>query len=184
MPRVIQISLSLITIIFAASYPHTSEAQEPDSAQVAELPIMINKGNWEIGGEGNYFRSNEGTGLRSLTLSPRVEYFILNRFSVGGRLNYIDSNRASTEIQVGPGFSWYPMIIGRTAVVVDQAILMINPAGSQQTYFAGDTGLGFDWFVSPSVAIGPSIRGLYYFGGDSARPEGGIGFRFGISVFL
>lgn len=184
MPRAIKVGVFVVAILFAALFSRHAEAQDATDAQVADKPIMINKGNWEIGGEGNYFRSNEGTGLRSITLSPRLEYFILNRFSVGGRLNYIDSNRASTEIQVGPGFSWYPMIIGRTVVVIDQAILMINPSGSQQTYFAGDTGLGLDWFVSPSVAIGPSIRGLYYFGGDSARPEGGVGLRFGISVFL
>ena len=184
MSKALKIGVFVVAIVFATLFSHPVVAQDAPDSQVAEKPIMINKGNWEIGGEGNYFRSNEGTGLRSITLSPRVEYFILNRFSVGGRLNYIDSNRASTEIQIGPGFSWYPLIIGRTALVVDQAILMINPAGSQQTYFAGDTGLGLDWFVSPSVAIGPSIRGLFYFGGDSARPEGGVGFRIGISVFL
>lgn len=172
----------LLTITLIVGFVAPAYAQ--DSVEVAPLPIMINKGNWEIGGEGNYFRSNEKSGLRSLVLSPRAEYFIMNRLSVGGRLNYIDSNRAATEVQLGPGFTWYIMQISRSVVYIDQAILWVNPSGNQQTYFAGDTGLGIDFFLSPSVAFGPSIRGLYYFGGDSSVPEGGVGFRLGLSIFL
>lgn len=180
MRRFISIALStVLTILVVPAF-----AQDSASTEVPQLPIMINKGNWEISGEGNYFRSNDRSGLRSLVLTPRAEYFILNRFSVGGRITYIDSNRAATEVQFGPGFSWYIMQIGRSVVLLDQAILWVNPSDDQQTYFAGDTGLGIDFFLSPSVAVGPSVRGLYYFGGDSAVPEGGIGFRIGISVFL
>ncbi len=175
-------SMALCTLLLSFAVP--AMAQGESSTEVPQLPIKINQGNWEIGGEGNYFRSNESGGLRLLTLTPRAEYFIMNRFSVGGRINYIDSNRASTEVQVGPGFSWYIMQIGRSVLLIDQAILWVNPSGSEQTYFAGDTGLGIDFFLSPSVAVGPSIRGLYYFGGDSSVPEGGVGFRIGLSVFL
>lgn len=145
--------------------------------------LKINQGDWEIGGEANYFKSNTGD-YHELTLSPKLEYFFLNRFSAGGRLLFYDTSNVSSSIALGPSLTWYITHAELTAIYVDQSVLWVNPSGSQDNYFRGETGFGVDYFLSPSVAIGPSLRGVYYFSGDMQKPEGGLNFRIALSIFI
>ncbi len=168
----------LLTLVLM---PLTSFAQE--QAASASDAKQINMGNWEIGGEASYFQTNDGDDW-AIYASPRLEYFFLNRFSAGGRAIYRDGNRISTETSFGPSLTYYFATMETSALYVDQSVLFVNPAGADDNYFAGETGLGWDYFLSPTVALGPSIRGVYYFNGGTGVPEGGLAFRVALSIFL
>lgn len=145
--------------------------------------MKINQGDLEIGGDGNFFRRNQGDYWK-LNLSPKIEYFFLNRFSAGARLNYTDSNVDPTEVQVGPSATYYFAIVKNIALYVDQAVLWTNPPGNADNYIYGETGIGADFFVRPNIAVGPSVRGIYYFNGDTGLPPGGTDIRITISTFF
>lgn len=160
----------------------TSLAQAQDSASETG-GMMINQGDLEVGGSGNFYRRNQGDYWK-LNINPKVEYFFLNRFSAGARVNFSDSNVDPTEFQAGPSATYYFAIVRNIALYVDQAVLWTNPPGNADNYIYGETGIGADFFIRPNIAVGPSLRGIYYFNADTGLPPGGTDIRINISTFF
>jgi hypothetical protein len=63
---------------------------------------QITKGNWMVGGSGNYTNetvtSDTGTKTKYtiITIKPNVGYFIMDKFAVGGTLNYMHQGSFNT----------------------------------------------------------------------------------------
>lgn len=153
-------------------------AQEESS----EGTMRINQGDIEISGEGDYNRVN--TGGWSMELSPKVEYFFLNRFSAGAKLNFVDGSAVSTTVSIGPAATYYFAVVRKLGFYVDQTLQWVNPPGSDDNYFHGETGIGFDYFITPNVAVGPAMRGYYNFNGGQGLPSQGTNFKVAISAFF
>jgi hypothetical protein len=179
---VFAIAVAVTSLFLSALSPSAAFAQVEGSA--SEMGgMMINQGNVEVGGGGNFLRQNQGDRW-DLNINGKVEYFFLNRFSGGGRVEFSDSNVDSTYVRVGPSATYYFAIIKNIALYVDQAILWTNPRGDGDNYIYGDTGIGADFFVRPNIAVGPSVRGVYYFNGDRGLPSGGTDIRINLSTFF
>jgi hypothetical protein len=173
----------LFALVLAPMLASQTAFAEGDGSVHAPGGMMINEGDLEIGGDGSFSRLNQGDRW-DLAINTKIEYFFLNRFSGGARLQFTDSNVESTSVQVGPSATYYFAIVRNLAMYVDTAILWTNPKGSGDNYIYGDTGIGLDFFVRPNIAVGPSVRGIYYFNGDNGLPPGRTDIRFNISTFF
>ena len=63
---------------------------------------QITKGNWMVGGSGDYTNetvtSDTGnkTKYKVITIKPNVGYFIMDKFAIGGTLNYMNQGSFNT----------------------------------------------------------------------------------------
>ncbi len=179
-------ALALCALIVSFSnYASAADAVVVEPAPMGALPLNI--GNWEVAGSASYSR-NVRTNDRTFSISPKVEYFFLNRFSAGGTLAYSDEVNAAANINgttygLGPSATFYITHTSNTALSIDQSVIWQKPVGGGN-YVQGATGLAFDFFLTPSIAFGPSLRAYYYFNGDINKPDDRIRLGFDFSIFL
>jgi hypothetical protein len=174
--RLLVIALALIGFSTAAF------AQDTAPAERTMGPLYITKGHAEVGGGGYYQTAAEGSGW-ILDLNPKVEYFILNRFSVGGTVRYVDGSLIDNTVEIGPSVTYYLTHTSNWAVSVDQSIRYALPEEGDN-YIAGETGLAFDYFFTESIALGPEVKALYFFNGDDDAPGDATRFLVNFSLFL
>lgn len=148
----------------------------------SEGTMRINQGDLKVSGEASYDRRN--TGEWTLELSPKVEYFFLNRFAAGVRLDYKDGDIQRTTVSIGPAATYYFAIVRRVGFYLDQTVQWVNPPGNDDNYFHGETGIGLNYFITPNVAVGPVMRGYYNFNGGQGLPSQGTNFKVAISAYF
>lgn len=173
----------LVLAVSLVGFSTAAFAQETTSPEHRPMgPLYITQGHLEVGGSGMYDTDATGGGW-NLMLSPKVEYFVLNRFSVGGTVLYTDSKNASSEFQIGPSITYYLTHTSKWAISLDQSVRYAKREVGDN-YVAGQTGLAFDYFFTESIAFGPSVSALYSFNGDETAPVDATRFALNFSLFL
>ncbi len=171
-----------LTTTFGLSAAHADDP--PPSPAIGSLPLNV--GNVEVAGAASYTR-NVRTNERYISITPRAEYFFLNRFSAGGTVNYSDNQdvngATSTLTLIGPSATYYITHTARTAVSLGQSVLFQSTTGADNV-IQGITGLALDYFFSSSIAFGPELRGIYYFNGGLNKPADAVQLAFHFSLFL
>lgn len=167
-------------VLSFATAANAAETTQPEHRPMG--PLYITQGHMEVAGQGFYQTPAEGNGWQ-LELSPKVEYFVLNRFSVGGTLRYTDGGSINSQIEVGPSVTYYLTHTSKWAISIDQSIRYAKPEVGDN-FIAGETGLAFDYFFTESIAFGPAVKALYYFNGDTSAPGDATRFLLNFSLFL
>lgn len=161
----------------------TARAADAPVSSTAALPL--NMGDWQIGGSAIYQR-NVRTNDRTLLISPKAEYFFVNRLSAGGTVVYSDINTAGitgSTYGLGPSATYYITHTEVMAVSIDQAVLWNKPLNGDN-YVQGATGVALNYFITNSLAFGPSLRAYYYFNGGLNKPDDAVQLAFNFSLFL
>ncbi len=175
--------MRIFAIALFALLAFTTPAHAEDVAPVVTtMPLPINRGDWEVGGGASYTR-NVRTNDRFISITPKAEYFFVNRFSAGGTLMYTDDNVLGTTYGLGPSATYYITHTDALAVSLNQAILWSKPYAGDN-YVMGSTGLALDYFVAPTIAFGPELKALYYFNGGLNKPDDAVQLAFNFSLFL
>jgi hypothetical protein len=172
------LAIALLALVTITTVAHAEET----TPVVVTTPLPINRGDWEVGG-GASFTRNVRTNRRFLSISPKAEYFFVNRFSAGGTVEYTDDNIRGTTYGIGPSATYYITHTDALAVSLNQAVVWTKPYAGDN-YVMGATGLAVDYFVAPTIAFGPELRGVYYFNGGLDKPDDEVQLRFAFSLFL
>jgi hypothetical protein len=176
--RILTLAFALVTLIAF----NTAHAEDAPAQAKSAAPLPLNIGNWEVGGSGSFTR-NVRTNQRYLSLTPKAEYFFVNRFSAGGTLIYTDDNTLGSTYGIGPSATYYITHTETLAVSIDQAILWSRPYVGDN-YVMGATGVALDYFFTPSIAFGPELKAYYYFNGGLNKPDDAVQVAFNFSLFL
>ena len=126
-----------------------------------ELP-NIKQGNVQV--SGSFGAGYSSYSRATYYLNPTAEYFVANRFSIGGSIeSSISSNYSSYGI--GPSLSYYFWRSDKWAAVIGTGVLYNSTNGSTNYYTYSSTyqmeswsaigKLGLSYFINPSVSFGP-----------------------------
>ena len=126
----------------------------------------INKGNIQADGAAsvsNYAPTGQ-TSSFIVVVSPSVQYFVMNRVSIGGSLyfQHYSSGASWNALGIGPSATWHFWSEGHLSASVSDG-LTVNENTNSRWYLNNSTGLGLNYFITPSVAIGPALVVSYQF---------------------
>lgn len=125
----------------------------------------IHRGNVETGGSVSFsYVSPSGSGsLTSFSLSSPTQYFLIDRFSLGAAINYFHSSLGVDSLGVGPSATYYFWTQDRLATFAGEEFTY-NKFPGVDYFFNNRAKLGINYFITPSVAIGPSLEYGHNFG--------------------
>ena len=120
------------------------------------LEKSINKGNWNLGGQGSL--SYETTTGFNTHLAANAEYFFKDRFSLGLKSNFID-NGPYTLSGLGLKSTYHFYETDRMSYFIAGDLSHYNLNGPiSNDHWALTTGIGFNYFITPNIAFGPRLE--------------------------
>lgn len=164
-----------LIVIFAligsvASYAAQTSSTEVKSLLAAGKP-NLHEGNFEIGGGFTVANAKyEGQSSMSMfQISPKLEYFFMDQFSLGGTLAYSSTSGSdsSNSTSIGPSATYYFYTADQFAFYGAQALAFAKYSGDSKTYTSGMTSLGTKFFFAPQAAFGVGLNYSYRIGNDN-----------------
>jgi len=144
------------------------------SGDSSAVQSALKKGNFLFGGSGSFSSAQED--ITSVYLSPRAGYFVTDNLVLGAGLNYVyqkEENSSSVfgpskitnQILLGNVFSRYYVYEGFFAEL-EGGLMLFNsvkidgekPEIWNPTNSYYNARLGYSWFISPALAMEPSVR--------------------------
>lgn len=150
--------LSSSLILFAVLYVSPSFAQS--TFQPGAIRPGLRQGSWAVGGGlGIGYSSVSGLLLHA---TPRAQYFIYDKFSVGGQAEYYKSEDYQ-RLGIGPAATYYFLETASFVTFVSQTFILsqTRPDEHNPTTFYGITGLGLNYFLSSGLALALSYNQHY-----------------------
>ncbi len=181
--------LATLSFHFSLAQESVQSSSQPLTASSdLSRPANILKSNIEVGGSFALgYGSATGFGV---TLNPAVEYFVMDKLSVGGTVNLYTSADYQT-YGAGPSFTYYFMQKAQWAAFAGGSGLYNNNYASSYNAYSNlsvTAKVGLNYFVDASVAFGPSLSYTEYSmrnsGGYDPYQSSNISLLFHLSVFL
>lgn len=155
----------------------------PTEAKTQSELANINRHNMEVGGTfgAGYSSYSGGT----FNLNPTIEYFVSTHFSIGGTVNFSNSDLFYT-LGVGPSASYYFWQNQKWAAKVGLGLSYMTSESDDssesalRTSVSGRGKLGINYFINPAVSFGPE----YTYAKTLDRNYKGLGDTVGYSTLL
>jgi hypothetical protein len=140
--------LLLIPILLVlCSQTHAGDAFTP----------LINKGNWFVDGSGRLsWYGGLAKKYLSYDVSAELEYFLADRFSLGGGTAVDGGDGTSTYAGIGPSATYFFWQDDQWAASVGAGVTVGLTAASADAVLSAESALRY--FLTPSLAIGPGFR--------------------------
>jgi hypothetical protein len=147
------------------------------AAGAQELPRPeephLRAGNLRFGADlsltGNSF--SNGTSSYSLTAGLPLQYFVADGLAVGGAVDWTTSgstvngvSRTATVVAIGAEVGWYFWRHDRWAAFLQPEVFVNLRAPDLPTTFTVAGASSLEWFLSPSVSVGPGLLFAHEFG--------------------
>lgn len=165
----------LILIVAASTF-----AAEPTDASLAN----IHTGNVSTSSSFafNQVLNSNSTAVSTLSLSTDVRYFVIDHLAVGGVFTYDHSSNANSNdvVWLGPGATYFFWTDGKLASKLAASYQF--GLGSSMASGMFTTTLGLDYFITPSVDVGPTVAYRHTVGSSQIQSNDRIilGVSFGI----
>ncbi len=134
----------------------------------------LKKGNFLFGGSGTFSSAQED--LTYIYMSPRAGYLVTDNLVLGAGLNYVYQKLDNSSSFFGPSTSTIQVLLGNVFAryylynglfaELEGGLMLFNSAkidgetpdvwNPSAWYY--NTRLGYSWFISPSIALEPSLR--------------------------
>jgi len=183
--------MMLISILFLNTF--LMKAQEQQTRQ---------KGQWMLGQSFHFSVENDQDNSTyppmktfNINYQGSVAYTVLNRLALGMLINYNYYNQRfkednlsyyeSQSTEVGPMVRFYPFarFFLEAASKVNVAYTKMNEK-QEATSFQHQIGLGYAYFISPSVAIEPKITYQIYTSDNLSYAKNKTSFLIGFQIIL
>jgi hypothetical protein len=148
---------------------------------------QVNRGNWIVQGTAS-FQSLSGKAHGNQTtsifvLSPRLYYFVADRWAVGGRLALLTASSggaSSTDFMVGPDANYFFKINAADLYPYAGAGLFIasHSDGSSQSGFTFALHAGAAYLIKPHLSVQPEME----FDFDNRGSNSGTTFLIGVGL--
>lgn len=131
----------------------------------------IHKGNIYTGGTLNYstyYPSGTSGSISQLQLTTPFEYFIVDHFSLGASIYWNHTFPSglvanANDYAIGPSATYHFWVQDHWTASLSE-IFRINSFSFSSYYFSLNSVLGLNYFLTPSVALGPSVNYRHRFG--------------------
>jgi hypothetical protein len=139
-----------------AFHVKANEQASTEQDKQNEFQPLIKKGNIGAGGSASIAYSTYSNFIYNI--SPNLEYFLIDRLSLGGTANYtVTSGQKS--LSLGPSFTYYFCQSGRWIPLTGLGLYYTDIFSSSYyssdfNYWNGKAKLGINYFLTPSIAIG------------------------------
>lgn len=155
----------------------------------------IKEGNWIIGGSGSYEKIAGNAEAYFLGLGP--SYFIFDQLAIGlegfyQKTNSLSQSAVSVEsVEVGPTVRYFFYDCGDWASYINQSFLhkyrmlrFSSFPGTAENGAIATTSVGILYFMSSSIASGPSLSYSYELGNSELTDIESIRLGFSFSIYL
>lgn len=153
------------------------------STATSESFMNTYQGSLSIGGSLSISKTGGDFGADKTTrfdLNPGVEYFLVDRFSLGGFINLYNLQDGDVVALLGPSATFHFLQIDRVSLFSDAKVgigLNDNTVDTRLGF-----GIGANYFVTQSVGLGP--RAYYYRQTYSGFKQDNVGLSFGLWVYI
>jgi hypothetical protein len=158
----------------------------------ADEQVHLETGMWQLGGGGNFHVGNtwfttSGNSTFELNFAVSPEYFVSDSLSLGLKtgVTYDSYNvgPSSSVWRLGPSATYYFAVLSRVAYYANFNAQYHNSTSASHSYTA-NPGLGLNFFVTPSVAIGPVLEYSHRFGTGQMHDANTVDLSAYITVYL
>lgn len=157
--------------------PFAAKAQE----ETWESPLT--QGHMELGGNFSFFNtSNANEKVSYLTTNARLQYFVMDRLSVGASGYFTSLSGGPLNRRFGLDATYYFYEKDRLALYVAQGFSYGSSYGEDNS-MRGTTGIGTKYFLTKNVALDFSLVHDYGVGGNS-QDWTSTGFTGGLSFYF
>lgn len=132
---------------------------------------QITKGNWIVGGNGSFSYSESkahenvsSTKAYNINLAPNIGYFIFDKFSIGSKISFINSNFKSDQgdskfnnTEIGPFARYYFLKIENSGNVFIEPSYTFNISKNSTKNSTMSFKVGYCYFLNSSVGFETSI---------------------------
>ncbi|MBI3544952.1 MAG: hypothetical protein HY075_16895 [Deltaproteobacteria bacterium] len=166
--------------VAAPAAPTTSAAPQPLYGNISEGHLGLSA---SVSIDSTKVESADAN--TTFTFSTRNHYFVADRVGLGGVL-FLQTRTNLTNLRVGPSVQWYFWNRDRLGAHVSQdvTIRVLSSPASTASSFQTDSLLGLDYFLYPSVAIGPALEFFHQFRTSSFALVNEFTFLGQLSIFL
>jgi hypothetical protein len=115
----------------------------------------------------------------------RGQYFLEDRIALGPAI-HLNTRNSFTSLRIGPsvlGYFWARDRLG-AYISEDVTIGSVYQSGASSSRFDSDTVLGINYFITPSVALGPAIELFHVFGNVNFDTINEFLFTGAFSIYL
>jgi hypothetical protein len=169
----------------------------------------INAGDWAVGGSltALHHSGANQTSYNLFGVSPSVQYFVIDRLSVGGYVNYthyaFQRSNIENDWSIGPIATYHFLTAGtnlafyvsgsmnytHTNTAYDpltdsSGAVIINGTSDSTSHWQSVLAVGANYFFTPSVALGPGVSWVHDFSGNSFTSGDQEQFFVQFSIFL
>ena len=134
---------------------------------------------------GNSF--SNGASSYSLSADLPLQYFVADGLSLGGAVHWATSgssvngvSRTATIVAIGAEAGWYFWRHDRWAAFLQPEVFVNLRAPDLPTTFSLAAASSLQWFLNPSVSVGPGVLFAHEFG-TGLIPDGDL-YRFFVEV--
>ena len=176
---------SVVASIFFLLSGGSASADEAFDRTSSANNKYITEGHWSVGGGASLsYNTSSGHGLE-LSGYPSAQYFIMDHLSVGGEASIAwNSNRSV--LGLGPALTYYFAESEKAVWFVSEALFYsryhydsIGYGDFNTSNLSARTSIGMNYFLTPSVAIGP--RGAFTW---NSRGADTFALLFGIQIYF
>lgn len=186
-------ALSFGTSLSALAINTENVTTPTSSTEISSIPAMtsseiapanIRKGNVAVGGDlGASYSTYSGS---TLYLNPSAEYFIADRFSIGGMLTTTLSENFQS-YGIGPSATYYFWNQNKWAASTGLAVRYSTSNSeydNSSSYWTGMAKFGMGYFATPSVSFGPQLTVYHDIGDSKASSSTWSTLLFQFNVYL
>jgi hypothetical protein len=115
----------------------------------------------------------------------RGQYFLEDRIALGPAI-HLNTRNSFTSLRIGPSLLYYFWAREKLGAYLSQDVTIgsVYQSGSSSSRFDSDTVLGINYFITPSVAVGPAIELFHVFGNVNFDTINQFLFTGAFSIYL
>ena len=168
-------SIALCAFVLGAWNALSVRDAEASTASSANIDL----GNWNMAGFLSFVKSSGlGTDGAQYSASVTGKYFLVDRFALGLSLGVDGATDEIPVASVGPTASYFFWQSGKLASHVDVGVRVGLTSATVRSVLLGSVGL--EYFLAPTVALGPALFYNYYSSRYSDYQRYGLSFNLGI----
>jgi hypothetical protein len=152
----------------------------------------IHQGDFYTGGSFSLsYNKSSDFSQTTVSLIPSLQYFVVDRLSVGGDfyVTHTSTDSGSTTLGFGPAATYHFFADDKWSAYVGAGALynklsFNSSAFSDVNYFSVSGKLGLNYFFTPSVALGPELYYTHTFNTDTYVGYNQYNLLIGFGIYL
>lgn len=138
------------------------------NADIGRYDARIFRGDWAVAADSRIGIELPDRTSSGFFFAASTEYYLRNFISVGGRIDYSNRGSDNTLLAIGPSATWNVLNFERLTIPLTSSFLIVNRRDGplERSFMNFNLGVGAEYFLIPSISVGPTLRAGFFFGDD------------------